>query len=300
MKNTKSDLILKTEGQQIPNKCRREFLKVTGLAVAGTLLLPKLSKSIAPKKARDVGVQLYTVRKEMIEDPIDTLKKLSAIGFRELESARSEKGNYYGLAPKEIKKIAGDLGMKIRSGHIHVDKDWNKSIEQATETGQQYLISAVLPSQGQTVEHYQASAEEFNKLAEQCKKANLSFGYHNHETEFETVNGQVLYDILLDRCDPALVNMEMDLGWVVAAGHDPIKYFDKYPGRFPLWHLKDVDLALKKSVEFGKGKVDILGLLKQAPKAGLKYFFVEQEDYAVNAFESMQYDFTYLKAHPVP
>jgi sugar phosphate isomerase/epimerase len=278
---------------------RRHFLKTAGVAVAGSLLLPKIPKSLGYRSVSDVGIQLYTVRKEMIVDPIATLKKIAKIGFKELESARSEKGNYYGLAPQEIKKIASDLGMKVRSGHIHVDNDWKKSIEEATETGQEYIISAVLPSQGQTIEHYQASADEFNKLGEECKKANLSFGYHNHQTEFDTVDGQVLYDILLDRCDPSLVKMEMDLGWVVAAGHDPFGYFKKYPGRFPLWHLKDVDLALKKSVEFGKGKVDIVGLLEQANKAGMKYFFVEQEDYSVNAFESMEYDFNYLKTHPV-
>jgi sugar phosphate isomerase/epimerase len=299
MKKIKIDLIPKSPDREQPINLRRDFLKTAGLVIAGSILLPKFGRSSSPNRIKDVGIQLYTVRKEMMEDPIATLKKLAKIGFKELESARSEKGNYYGLSPIEIKKIVGDLGMKIRSGHIHVDKDWKKSMQEATETGQEFIISAVLPSQGQTIEHYQASADEFNKLGEECKKANLSFGYHNHESEFETVNGRVLYDILLERCDPSLVKMEMDLGWVVAAGHDPFAYFNKYPGRFPLWHLKDVDSTGKKSVEFGKGKVDIIGLLKQAPKAGLKHFFVEQEDYSVNAFESMEYDFNYLKMHPV-
>src|SRR5580658_6922021 len=297
MKKIAKDLSFRNRDQ--PNLPRREFLKTAGLLAAGTVLLPRFSRAIGEDKKNDVGIQLYTVRKEMAEDPIGTLKKLAKIGFKELESARSDKGNYYGLAPKEIKKIAAELGMNIRSGHIHVDNDWQKSIEQATETGQEYIISAVLPSQGQTVEHYQASADEFNKLGEECKKANLSFGYHNHESEFEKVNGQVLYDILLDRCDPKLVKLEMDLGWVVASGNDPFAYFNKYPGRFPLWHLKDVDLVLKKSVEFGKGKVDLLGLLKQAKKAGMRYYFVEQEDYAVNPFESMEDDFSYLKTRQI-
>jgi sugar phosphate isomerase/epimerase len=278
---------------------RRDFLKHTGLMAAGAMFLPKLSRAVGGSSVKDVGIQLYTVRKEMSEDAVGTLKKLAKIGFKELESARSDKGNYYGLAPKEIKRIAADLGMRVRSGHIHVDADWKKSIEEATETGQQYIISAVLPSEGQTVEHYQQSADQFNKLGEECKKANLKFGYHNHQTEFETVNGQILYDILLDRCDPSLVTMELDLGWVVASGHDPLHYFSKYPGRFKLWHLKDVDVTTKKSVEFGKGQLDIMGVMKQAKKSGMVHYFVEQEDYSVNPFDSMHDDFQYLQDHPV-
>src|SRR5882757_9893504 len=279
------------------NTSRRGFLRTTALIATGSMFFPDMLRSagLAPHtKVKNVGIQLYTVRKEMLADPVGTLKQLAAIGFKELESARSEKGNYYGLQPKEIKKITGDLGMRLRSGHIHVDKDWQKSIEEATETGQEYLISAVLPSQGQTIEHYQESADAFNKLGEECKKAKLSFGYHNHDTEFETVKGQVLYDILLERTNPSLVTMEMDLGWVVAAGHDPFQYFSKYPGRFPLWHLKDMDKTERKSTEFGQGQVDIKGLLQHARQSGMKHFFLEQEEYAHSAFESIQLDYDYL------
>jgi sugar phosphate isomerase/epimerase len=281
----------------ISNNSRRDFLKSAAAFTAGSFLVPGLSLSGPSKKNKDAGIQLYSVRKEMTEDAAGTLKRLASIGYQELESARSEKGNYYGLAPKEIKKIVEDLGMKLRSGHIHVDADWKKSIADAAETGQEYIISAVLPSQGQTVAHYQESADSFNKLGEECKKANLKFGYHNHVSEFEKVDGQILYDILLERCDPALVHMELDLGWVVAAGLDPADYIKKHPGRFPLCHLKDMSAAQKHSVEFGKGNVDLMGLLKLAKKSGLKYFFIEQEEYASTAFESMEYDFKWLMAH---
>ena len=230
----------------------------------------------------------------MLADPAGTLQKLAKIGFRELESARSEKGNYYGLKPKEIRRITEDLGMKLRSGHVHVDNDWEKSLEEATETGQQYIISAVLPSQGQTVDHYKESAEAFNKLGEQCKKAGLSFGYHNHDSEFEQDGKTVLYDVLLKYTDPGLVTMEMDLGWVVAAGHDPFAYFRDHPGRFRLWHLKDMAKTERRSVEFGQGKVDLKGLLQHARQSGMKYFFLEQEEYAHSAFESIQIDYDYL------
>ncbi len=152
---------------------RRNFLKTSAFLAAGSLFLPKLARSAASAAAsfahstrvKDIGIQLYTVRTEMLADPVATLKKVAGVGFKEIESARSDKGNYYGLKPKEIRKVCDDLGMKLRSGHIHVDNDWQKSLEEATETDQSYIISAVLPSQGQTADHYKQSAEAFNKSA---------------------------------------------------------------------------------------------------------------------------------------
>jgi sugar phosphate isomerase/epimerase len=279
-------------------KTRRSFLKDAVIAGAGGLILPSFVKfSDVKPKLKNVGIQLYSVRKEMMADAIGTLNKLGVIGYREIESAQSEKGNYYGLAPKEIKKILKDQGMTLRSGHTHIDNNWQKSIDEAAEAGQEYIICSVLPARGQTIENYQKSADTFNQAGEQCKKSGLLFGYHNHASEFDTVDGQVLYDVLLNRVQPGLVHMEMDLGWVIAAGKDPMIYFAKYPGRFPLWHLKDMNIAEKKSVEFGKGSVDIFGLLKHSKQAGMKYYFIEQEEYAVNAFESMEYDYNYMVQH---
>ena len=272
-------------------RTRRDFLKVTGGLAAGAMFLPTLAEA---KKIKNVGIQLYSVRKEMLNDAVGTLKALAKIGYRELESARSEKGNYYGLQPKEIKKIANDLGMTVRSGHVHVDKDFQKSIDSAAEAGQNYLVCSSLPSNGQTVDNYKKVAEIFTKAAEDCKKSNIIFGYHNHEYEFEKENGQVLYDVLLDNTDAKLVTMELDLGWVIISGNDPLAYFNKYPGRFPLWHLKDMDASKKESTEFGKGQVNIVKMLQNAKKSGVKHIFVEQEEYASTALESMKYDFEYL------
>ncbi len=273
-------------------KTRRDFLKTTGGLAVGALLLPHFSKA---EKLKNVGIQLYSVRKEMLADAVGTLKQLAKIGYKELESARSEKGNYYGLQPKEIKKIALDLGMTLRSGHVHIDKDFQRSIDSAAEAGQNYLVCSSLPSKGQTIDNYKKVAETFTKAAEDCKKSNIIFGYHNHEYEFEKENGQVLYDVLLDNTDAKLVTMELDLGWVVASGNDPLAYFNKYPGRFALWHLKDMDTAKKESTEFGKGQIKVLDILKNAKKSGVKHIFVEQEEYASTALESMKYDFDYLQ-----
>src|SRR3954471_23233268 len=143
-------------------KTRREFLKNSAALALGTYLLPSTKGSAT----KDVGVQLYSVRKEMLADGPGTLKQLAKIGYKELESAKSEKGNYYGLKPKEIKKIANDLGMTVRSGHVHIDKDWRRSVDEAAEAGQQYLICSSMPTRGQTVENYQKTADTFNKAAE--------------------------------------------------------------------------------------------------------------------------------------
>lgn len=270
---------------------RRSFIKTSGGLALGSFILPKFSSSA---KVKNVGIQLYTVRKEMLSDATGTLKKLAQIGYKELESARSDKGNYYGLTPKEIKKITKDLGITLRSGHVHVDKNWQQSVDAAAEAGQTYLICSSMPSNGQTIENYQKVADTFSKAGEDCKKVGIQFGYHNHDYEFEKKDGKVLYDVLLDRTDPKLVAMELDLGWVIATGNDPAAYFKKYPGRFPLWHLKDMDLDKKESTEFGKGKINIRQMFALAKTSGMKHFFVEQEEYTNTPFESIQYNYSYL------
>lgn len=272
---------------------RRNFLKTSGAFALGSLLLPEVLRA-ETKPGKNIGIQLYTVRTEMLADPAGTLKQLAKIGYKEIESARSQKGNYYGLSPAEIKQVTSDLGIKLVSGHVQIDADWQKYIDLAAEAGQEYLICSVLPGEGQSVENYQRCADIFQQSAEACKKAGLTFGYHNHEYEFAKVGQQTLYDILLDRTDPDLVKFELDLGWVIATGSDPDYYFNKYPGRFPLWHLKDMDLKLKHSTEFGKGGVNIKKLLTAVDKSGLKHIFIEQEEYTRPPIESAAFDYNYL------
>ena len=276
-------------------KSRRQFLIQSGTIAVGSMLLPSISEALPAKKIKNPGIQLYTFRKEMLADAAGTLRQIAALGIRQIESARSDKGNYYGLKPKEIKQICADLGMTLRSGHIHVDDQFQQTISEAVEAGQEYLICSSMPDKGQTVDNYKKASEAFNKSGEACAKANLKFGYHNHDYEFEKENGKVLYDALVENTDASLVHMEMDLGWVIASGNDPIAYFNKFPGRFPLWHLKDMDLIKKHSVEFGKGSLDIPKMLDNAKLSGMKYFFIEQEEYNSSPLESMQENMEYLK-----
>lgn len=271
---------------------RRNFIKSTAALAAGAALI-NVPAAAAP--IQNIGIQLYSVRKDMLADATGTLKKLAAIGYKNLESAGSEKGSYYGLKPKEFKKIASDLGMVLLSGHVHIGTDWQKTVDEAAEAGQTYLICSTMPFNGQTVSNYQHCADIFNKSAEVAHKANLVFGYHNHEYEFENENGKVLYDILLTHTDPGKVKFELDLGWLLVTGNDATTYFNKFPGRFPLWHLKDIDKAAKHSTEFGKGDIDLKALLAQAKKAGMKNYFVEQEEYSMAPLAAMLYDLEYLK-----
>lgn len=273
---------------------RRNFLRQTAAVALGVTAFSKMS-ALAEKKVKNVGVQLYSVRKEMLANAKGTLEKLSKLGYKELESARSEKGNFYGLSPKEMKHTCDQLGLNMRSGHIHVDENFQKSLDDAKEVGQEYLICSTMPTQGQTVDNYKRVAEAFNKSGETCRKLGIKFGYHNHDYEFESENGKVLYDVLLENTDAKLVHMELDLGWVVASGKDPLDYFKRFPGRFPLWHLKDMNLTEKHSTEFGKGQLKIASMLKASEQSGMRYFFVEQEEYTRTALESLKEDIDYLE-----
>ena len=276
-------------------KSRRHFLKQSGTLAFGSMLLPSINLYAPPLNIKNPGVQLYTFRKEMLADATGTLKQIAALGIKQIESAGSEKGYYYGLAPKEIKKICTDLGMTLRSGHVHLNDSWQQTLSDAVDAGQEYLICSSMPTSGQTVDNYKKTAAAFNKAGEECKNANIKFGYHNHDYEFEQENGKVLYDVLMENTDAALVNMELDLGWVIAAGKDPLAYFNHFPGRFPLWHLKDMDLVKKHSTEFGKGALDIPKMLQYANQSGMRYFFIEQEEYSSDAFASMKENMDYLK-----
>jgi sugar phosphate isomerase/epimerase len=273
---------------------RKEFIANASMLTAGSMLFPSLLNSNR-KRIKSTGVQLYTFRTEMAADARGTLKKIAELGFKQIESARSNKGHYYGLTAKEMKQACKDLGMTLSSGHVHVDDKWKQTMDEAAESGQSYLICSTMPTGGQTIDNYKKVAESFNKAGEECKKLGIKFGYHNHEYEFENKEGKVLYDILLDNTQPDLVHMELDLGWVIVGGKNPLDYFNKYPGRFPLWHLKDMDLVKKHSVEFGKGQLDIIAMLKNRKQSGLDIMFVEQEEYASTPFESMKENMEYLR-----
>lgn len=275
---------------------RRAFLKDTSKFSLAAMLLPP-ENLFSGNKIFSPGVQLYTLRDDMKKDAIGTLKKLASLGIKQIETAHSEKGYYYGFKPKEIKKICSDLGMVLRSAHIHLNQQWPQNLNDATEAGVEYLICSSIDIAAQTVDSYKKVSDRFNDAGKDCKKRNIKFGYHNHDYEFAVDNGQVLYDVLLDNTDPTLVHMELDLGWVIYSKKDPLDYFRKYPGRFPLWHLKDIAVngEQQQSTVLGTGILNVKRMFDYAQLSGLKYYFIEQEDYTSTPLDCMKKNMAYLK-----
>jgi hypothetical protein len=283
---------------------RRTFLKNSGaLALGGMAVARTASGAIfTPAPSHTVGLQLYTVMGKMDEDLNGTLKRIAEIGYKDLESAFSKKGAFYGMKPKEFSVLVKDLGMSWRSHHTvgapykprpgakpptgpdgkpitippmkNLLDNHQEIVDSVAEGGVQYLVCASTPLD--TKEQIKKSIEVLNQTAEACKKAGVTLAYHNHTHEFDTVEGQVPYDLLLSETDPAM-KMELDLGWATKAGKDPVELFKKNSGRFPLWHVKDLNKESQSPVEVGTGYIDFKRIFESAKISGMQYFFVEQD-----------------------
>ncbi len=274
---------------------RRTFIKGLSVAVAAGLTLP--GKLFAFPAGKIIGIQLYTIREMVNKDFEGTLKILSEIGYNSVEAAGYNDGKYYGFEPQDYAKICKDYGILPLSSHSSINiENAEKVIENTAKAGMNYLV---LPSIGnekrQTLDDYRQMADEFNLIGEKCKNSGLKFGYHNHAYEFDKLNDQVPYDVLLQRTEPELCFMQIDLYWMVYGGYDPVDYFNRYPGRFDLWHVKDMDKTEQRgSTEIGQGIIDFPELFEQKEKSGMKFYFVEQEEFNMDMVESITMSFKYL------
>ena len=269
---------------------RRSFLEtVTG---AG-LLASRLSWAADTRKIEKVGVQLYTVRDAMEKDFDGTLAKVAAIGYREVEFA-----GYFERSPKDVKAALDRAGLISPSAHFnnsYLGDQWPGVLESAHRIGQQYIVcSSIDEKTRQQPGSWPSIAETFNRAGEAARRAGIQFAYHNHSFEFAPVDGKLPYDILLNGTDPNLVKMEMDLYWIVNAGADPLAYFNRYPGRFPLVHVKGrarngdmTDVAADNSIDWKT-------LFAQSDKAGIRHYFVEQDN-PTSPFDSIRASFSYLE-----
>jgi len=274
---------------------RRTFVKGVSATIAASMVLPLKLSAFMPKKI--IGIQLYTLRNQVKEDFTGTLQKIADIGYNAIEAAGYADGKFYGYFPKEYKKITEDMGLIPQSTHTAVNiENIDKVIEDTLEAGMSYLVLPYLSEdKRRTIDEYKKTAEEFNKIGERCKNSGLQFAYHNHAFEFEKMNGIIPYDILLEQTDPEFVTMQLDLYWMVYGGYEPIYYFGKYPGRFGLWHVKDMDNTEKReSTEIGKGIIDFEKIFADKERAGMKYFYLEQEYFKIPPFESIAISYNYL------
>jgi len=289
---------------------RRSFIKSSSLLTAGALFKPAFFK---PAK-QYVGLQLYTIRDAMQSDPAGTLAKVAKIGYNALEGATyTGSEQFYGMDAAAFSKLLKQNGLIMPSSHYRLGEEktnnepvkgtmlhnWGKAVENAASVGVKYMVCAYLSdSERGNLDHYQYVADQLNKAGETCKKSNIQLCYHNHAFEFDSQDGKLPYEILLNNTDKNLVKMEMDLYWVSKAGKDPVDLINQHPGRFPLFHLKDMDKTSEKNfTEVGNGTIDFKRILANANKAGLKYFFVEQDKTPGDPFDSITKSIAYIKSN---
>lgn len=282
---------------------RRTFL---GTMTAATLLTRRLAFAAGDHKIDKIGLQLYTVRDLMKQDFDGTLAKVAAIGYKEVEFA-----GYFDHSPKDVRAAVDRHGVTAPSAHIDyksLGEKFPEVIEAAKVVGHEYLVNPWIEEEiRKQPDGWKHAAETFNRAGEACKKAGIQFAYHNHWFEFLPVNGKLPYDLLLTECDPNLVKMELDLCWITVGGQDPLKYFDRYPGRFPLVHVKDVKRvppvtaggaqdfgsSMKDMTEVGSGIIDWKKIFAQSDKAGIKHYFVEHDN-PKKPLESIKKSYDYL------
>jgi sugar phosphate isomerase/epimerase len=282
---------------------RRTFL---GTMTAATLLTRRLGFAADDHKIEQIGLQLYTVRDLMKHDFDGTLAQVAAVGYKEVEFA-----GYFNHSPKDVRAAVDRHGLTAPSAHIeykNLGEKFPEVIEAAKVVGHEYLVNPWIDEKiRKEPDGWKHAAETSNRAGEACKKAGIQFAYHNHWFEFLPVNGKLPYDLLLTECDPNLVKMELDLCWITVGGQDPLGYFDRYPGRFPLVHVKDVKRippvtaggkqdfgsSMKDMTEVGSGIIDWKKIFVQSDKAAIKHYFVEH-DHPKKPLESIKKSYDYL------
>jgi sugar phosphate isomerase/epimerase len=296
---------------------RRKFLKTASASAAFAAACADAPWLLADPLGLPLGLQLYSVRDLLPKDYEGTLHQLSAIGYREVEAA-----GFFGRSASEVKQAMEQAGLHCVSAHYsyadlapHLDE----VIQFGKTLGLEYIIcaSAGLPDgspaksadprltrEAMTLDDWRWNAEQFNRMGGRVNAAGIKFGYHNHTAEFRALNGVVIYDELLRLTDPAKVTMEMDCGWVIVGGKNPVDYLKRYPTRISMLHVKDFKLSgapgsdtePPPSAELGRGSIDYRPIFAAASKADIKHAFIEQEQYDMPPMEALKIDAEYWKA----
>jgi sugar phosphate isomerase/epimerase len=277
---------------------RRTFLKSGAMVALGAAILPRSAFAAGAQKGI-VGLQLYSVRDDMMKDPKGSLEQLAKMGYVYVEHANYIDKKFYGFLAPEFRKIIDGLGLKMISGHTVMGKDhwveskkdfsdsWKKTVEDAAVLGQKWVISPWMDeTMRKTYDDFKRYMDVFNKCGELCKKSGMKFGYHNHWFEFnESLNGEKIFDIIMKSIDPNLVALQLDMGNLFNGGAVALDVMNQYPGRFEIMHVKD-EIAAKAGTEkyestiLGEGIVNTQKVVELGTnKGGTKCFIIEQESY---------------------
>lgn len=284
-------------------------MRIKKLAWKGLLLLGVLALFIQGFTKIDldvkddfIGLQLWSVKDDMKKDPKATVAKVGEMGYKFVEAAGYANGKFYGMSPAEFKKLCEDSGLKFLGSHTGQDLPtkenwdktmawWDKAIDAHAEAGVEWIVQPWMGAKGyESLDGLKKYVEYFNAVGEKCKAKGIVFGYHNHDKEFTTeFDGRPLYDHMVELSDPDKMMFQLDLYWIDKGGKDALKYFEKYPGRFMLWHIKD-------HKELGEsGTMNFNEIFKHKKESGLKYGIVEVEEYNFTPLESVQKSLEYLK-----
>jgi sugar phosphate isomerase/epimerase len=285
---------------------RRNFLRQSSLLTA-SLFISKKDWFFEPQK---IGLQLYTLRNEMGKDAKGTLAKVAAQGYKTVETFGYGNGKWFGMNAAELRAELKSHGLTTPSGHTFPasvflqsgwEEKWKPAVVDAKAVGQEYIVIPWMEEQFRTdINNFKKMAAVLNKAAEICKQTGIKLAYHNHDFEFAPLAGTNGYDVLLKETDPKLVFFEMDIYWVSKAGKDPLAFFSKYPGRFAMWHVKDMDNTPKKNfTEVGSGVIDFKKIFTHTKQSGMKYFFVEQDQCPGAPLDSTAKSIAYLKKNIV-
>jgi sugar phosphate isomerase/epimerase len=285
---------------------RRTFIQQASYMATGTIFIPGLL-SCANRSAQSVGIQLYTLKDVISKDVRGTLKKVADIGFKELELYSYSGGKIFGLPYNEFNTLASDLGLTVVSGHYSTGygapdmkgtlaNDWERAVEDAKNAGQKYMAIAWLhPHERQTLDAYKKVCALMNQANEVCRQAGVILAYHNHEFEFEPVEGRIPYDVMCEELDES-VALELDIYWSTFAHFDTLELFKKYSGRIQLWHVKDMDRNKREqSTDVGSGSIDYKPIFKAADISGMKHFFLEQEYFTTHPMEAIAKGYSHLR-----
>lgn len=280
---------------------RKEFLSLSSLGFLGI----SCGVSVENHSSKNLAIQLYTVRNALSKDVEKTLERLALLGFKNLE-IYGYNGTFFGKNRTEFKSILKNTGLKVISSHHRTgitDKEngtllqnWDKTLEDLNFIGSKYAVCSYLPEAERTIENYQKLPEVLENAGKLSKQNGIQLAYHNHDFEFLKMDDENnFYDFILKNTSSDLVKMELDLYWISKAGLDPLDYFEKYPKRFPLWHVKDMKSGTKDFTEIGNGTIDFKRIFEAKEKAGLEHWFVEQDSSDKDIFESISMSTKYIQ-----